>query len=249
MSVEAISAVFEHSKARASGHGLLVLIALADYANSKDGHVAYPSLDKLAQKVRLQKSRLCKILNDLETSGELSREKSSGGRNKRSRYTLTCINSVTGNSVTGETVTDQNGVTGETVCNMETVSRVRHAIRTVIKNKNTEPNGSNSLPHREKKRRSPSPDPIQAEALAEFYEAYPRHVGRAEAEKAWMKLDPNSELRAKIMIGTRRYAEEVQGSEPKYIKHPGPWLNARRWEDEPATNGPKQQQSSMRDIG
>ena len=85
MSVEAINAVFEHSKAKARGHGLLVLIALADCANPKDGNVAYPSLTKLAEKVRLQKSRVCKTLNALEASGELTRLKSTGGRNRRSR--------------------------------------------------------------------------------------------------------------------------------------------------------------------
>jgi hypothetical protein len=132
VSVEAISAVFERSKAKARGHELLMLIALADCANPKDGNIAYPSLTKLAEKVRLQKSRVCKILNALEAAGELIREKSSGGRNKRSRYILTCLNSVTGNSVTGETVFPKQCHR----CN-ETVSPVRHALnrnRTVKKN-------------------------------------------------------------------------------------------------------------------
>lgn len=118
MSVEAIAAVFEHSKAKARGHGLLVLLALADCANPKDGNVAYPSLTKLAEKVRLQKSRVCKTLNALEATGELTRLKSTGGRNRRSRYIITCVN-----SVTGETVFPLNSVTGD----MKTVSPVRHA--------------------------------------------------------------------------------------------------------------------------
>jgi hypothetical protein len=36
------------------------------------------------------------------------------------------------------------------------------------------------------------------------------------------------------MAGVERYAEAVRDTDPKYVKHPGPWLNARRWEDEPA---------------
>ena len=122
MSIEAISAVFEHSKTGASGHGLLVLVALADCANPKDGNVAYPSLEKLARKVRLSKSRLCKVLNKLESIGELIRHKSTGGKNRRSRYVITCLNGVTGNSVTGNTVAG-NSVTDD----MQTVSPVGQA--------------------------------------------------------------------------------------------------------------------------
>lgn len=78
------------------------------------------------------------------------------------------------------------------------------------------------------------PDPAQVEAFARFYEAYPRHVGKADALDAWIELAPGPELVAEIMAGVERYTETVKDSEPKFIKHPGPWLNARRWEDEPA---------------
>ncbi len=242
MSVKVMARVWAQSS-RKDGE-LLVMLALADFSN--DLGECWPGLDTLAQKARLTKSQVCRVLKNLEEIGEIRRARSRGGKSGRTHYfILSQDNSVIlrqsqYNSVLDATCT----VAPMRQCNT-THTRNRH--RTV--NKNTEPDGSNSLPHREKKGRSSSPDPIQAEALAGFYEAYPRHVGKAEAEKAWMKLDPNPELRAKIMIGTRRYAEEVRDVEPRFIKHPGPWLNARRWEDEPATGSPKQQQSSMRNIG
>lgn len=80
-------------------------------------------------------------------------------------------------------------------------------------------------------RRAPA-DPAQLESFARFYEAYPRHVGKADAEKAWIELAPAPEFIAAIMAGVERYAESVKDSEPKYIKHPGPWLRSRRWEDD-----------------
>ncbi len=76
--------------------------------------------------------------------------------------------------------------------------------------------------------------PAALAAFEQFYQAYPRHVGKDDALKVWTKLAPGPELVAEIMAGVERYAETVKDTDPKYVKHPGPWLNARRWEDEPA---------------
>jgi hypothetical protein len=89
-----------------------------------------------------------------------------------------------------------------------------------------------SSPKKSKPARRAPADPAQLEAFAKFYQAYPRHVARADAEKAWMELAPTAELTAKIVSGVERYSEAVKDSEPKYIKHPGAWLRARRWEDD-----------------
>ncbi len=86
----------------------------------------------------------------------------------------------------------------------------------------------------EKSRPARQPDPAQVDAFAGFWQAYPRHEARQDALKAWMKLAPCSALTAEIMTGVKRYAETVKDSERKYIKLPAPWLNGRRWEDEPA---------------
>lgn len=85
-----------------------------------------------------------------------------------------------------------------------------------------------------KQRKLTRPDPAALAAFEPFYRAYPRHVGKADALDAWIELAPGPELVAEIMAGVERYTETVKDSEPKFIKHPGPWLNARRWEDEPA---------------
>jgi hypothetical protein len=50
----------------------------------------------------------------------------------------------------------------------------------------------------------------------------------------WRRLNPDAELIPIIMAAVERYADSVQDTEPRFIKHPGPWLNAKRWEDEPA---------------
>jgi phage replication O-like protein O len=86
------------------------------------------------------------------------------------------------------------------------------------------------------KRKLTRPDLAVLAAFDPFYEAYPRHVGRQDALKAWLKLNPDAELIPVIMAAVERYAAEVEGTEQKYILHPATWLNGKRWEDEPANS-------------
>lgn len=67
----------------------------------------------------------------------------------------------------------------------------------------------------------------------EFWTAFPKRVAKQAARRKWETLirrgvDPDA-----IIHGAKRYAEEVRGSEPQFIKQPDGWLNAGRWEDEP----------------
>ena len=88
---------------------------------------------------------------------------------------------------------------------------------------------------RERKPTRPrDPDPAQVEAFARFYSAYPRHVDRETAQRAWLRLSPSPELQMLIMAAVARYAAENEGTEQRFIKHPAAWLNGNRWEDEPA---------------
>lgn len=71
-----------------------------------------------------------------------------------------------------------------------------------------------------------------------FWAAYPKHVGKAAALKAWKKLKPNAELQdimAKALIEhkkSKQWHEECG----RYIPNPSTWLNQRRWEDEVKMN-------------
>lgn len=85
---------------------------------------------------------------------------------------------------------------------------------------------------KKRKRRPAAADPVQLAAFGKFYQKYPKHAGRAEAQMAWLKLNPDPELVETIIAKTLRYAEEMQDVEPKHIKNPQGWLNGRRWEDE-----------------
>jgi hypothetical protein len=68
MSVEVTSAVWKTSKA--NGTALLVLLAIADYAD-RDGR-AYPSITSIAEKVRTSERNVQKLLRRLEAMGEIT---------------------------------------------------------------------------------------------------------------------------------------------------------------------------------
>ncbi len=75
-----MSAVWRHSQQK--GSGLLLLLSLADYAN--DRGVAFPSVETLAQKVRMSPRNVQILLRKLEADGELIIEPNAGPRGANS---------------------------------------------------------------------------------------------------------------------------------------------------------------------
>lgn len=71
--------------------------------------------------------------------------------------------------------------------------------------------------------------------FTEFWQAYPRKVGKGAAEKAWAKLKPDLQTVLSALAWQSRQDgwTKDQGA---FIPHPATYLNQRRWEDEkPAT--------------
>lgn len=69
----------------------------------------------------------------------------------------------------------------------------------------------------------------------EFWQAYPRKVGKGAAEKAWAKANPDLQaVLTALAWQTKQDGWTKDGG--AFIPHPGTYLNQRRWEDErPAT--------------
>ena len=65
----------------------------------------------------------------------------------------------------------------------------------------------------------------------EFWDVYPRKVGRANAEKAFSKASQSVGV-DKILDAVRPYAKSVSHKEKKFIPHPATWLNQGRWDDD-----------------
>ena len=68
-----------------------------------------------------------------------------------------------------------------------------------------------------------------------FWKAYPNRKAKVTAQKAWKKLNPDRDLRERIMqdIQKKKESEEWNEQRGKFIPYPASYLNGRRWEDEP----------------
>lgn len=66
--------------------------------------------------------------------------------------------------------------------------------------------------------------------FAEFWEAYDYKKKQPDAIKAWLRIDPDEELRAKII----RQASATRAANPEreFYAYPATWLNGECWNDE-----------------
>lgn len=73
-----------------------------------------------------------------------------------------------------------------------------------------------------------------AELFSRFWSLYPNRKGKADAEKAWSKLEPTDELFAQICEGLAKQVTCYEWTKDggKFIPHPATWLNGKRWTDE-----------------
>src|SRR5262249_22775816 len=154
-------------------------------------NIAWPSLAVLAKRVRLTISGLCKSLKRLEALGDIERDRSNGGRNRRSRYII-CVgnsepldtvstvenyepeDSVSGQDLNSETVSHRkpcpsgNGVrTGN-----ETVSVRSHAINKNRTRKRERAESDKQIPDslsHKRSRKLTAPNPAALEAFECFY--------------------------------------------------------------------------------
>ena len=67
-----------------------------------------------------------------------------------------------------------------------------------------------------------------------FYLAYPKHIGRKAAEKAFQKAIKETSIAAMLAAIEK---QKAGWTDPKFIPHPATWLNQGRWADEVKEGG------------
>ena len=72
----------------------------------------------------------------------------------------------------------------------------------------------------------------------EFWERYPRRIGKAAARKAYSKA-LKAGTHDDIMFGLSQQMPSLASREQQYIPHPSTWLTQERWNDEPDHNAPR----------
>lgn len=87
-------------------------------------------------------------------------------------------------------------------------------------------------------------DRLEPEGFADFYQAYPRHEGRAKAAEAFPAAVKAAGSVEALMghLAAQRFSQD-----PQFVPHPATWLNQRRWRDgEGVTAAPKLPNTSGR---
>ena len=76
------------------------------------------------------------------------------------------------------------------------------------------------------------------EAFEEFWEAYPKKVGKKDARKAFDKAIKTVDLDTILQaIEVQKDSDQWSRDNGKYIPNPSTWLNQGRWDDELAPKG------------
>jgi len=84
------------------------------------------------------------------------------------------------------------------------------------------------------KPRSPFKSLKQQERFDKFWNAYPKQRSKGQAEKTWIKINPDDELLDAMLSSIERWkrSKEWLKDGGQFIPHPSTWLNAKGWEDE-----------------
>lgn len=89
--------------------------------------------------------------------------------------------------------------------------------------------------------RNPFKSMTQQRRFDSFWAMYPKKRSKGQAEKAWIKINPDEELFRAIMRGLELAKGSVDWAKDngQFIPYPSTWLNAKGWEDEyaPAIRG------------
>lgn len=225
MSISAISAALRATTTPAGEQlatsRIVTLHALATFTN-EETHECYPSIETLMRHTGLSRNAIRAAFKDLEAYGWLTR------RHRTARTTVYRINidAITDANRRERTPKDYDAVEAP-VTPVETVEETEPPATVDT----PAPSTGDIAPIKTKK--SSAPARVESDFL-DFYAAYPRHVGKEAARRAFVKAVKAGTPAADIIEGARRYtaATATAGTETRYIAHPATWLNAGRWSDD-----------------
>ena len=101
-------------------------------------------------------------------------------------------------------------------------------------NKVTVVSGYNPAEKSSEQLRRPFKSITQQRRFDSFWVKYPKKRSKGQAEKAWVKINPDEELFQRILYGLElaKSSGDWQKDGGQFIPYPSSWLNAKGWEDE-----------------
>ncbi len=221
MSVEALTVVLNHSKAK--GTEKLVLIGIANHHGEQG---AWPSVATLARYSNMSDRRVQQVLKTLEESGELFIDTGKGagvGKYKTNLYKIlvTCPSDCSGFPQHSQTKPASPLESQTKPASLQDEARFALEVK----------------PATYKPIEEPLKEPLNPQ-FEKFWEEYPKKKEKQEAKKAFQRAIKKVEF-DDLLLAVRSYAVSVRNTELRYIKYPATWLNKESWHDE--LEAPKQQ--------
>ena len=181
----------------------IVLYWLADHHNESTG-ACFPSLKTLAKECEMDVASIKRHLANLEASGLIQRtqRQRENGSQTSTQYTLHLLEP-----------SAQNAPAPSAKC-ATPLAQNDPPHNLGIYNLGNEPNISCAM-----------------DGFAEFWQRYPRRIGKAAARKAYakaLKVGTHDD----IMFGLSQQMPSLASREQQYIPHPSTWLNQERWNDD-----------------
>ena len=83
----------------------------------------------------------------------------------------------------------------------------------------------------------------QERRFSEFWQQYPKKVGKKAALTSWKRVKPDAELFERIMqaVALAKASDQWRREGGRFIPNPATWLNQGRWDDELPEAGPTYQ--------
>jgi hypothetical protein len=114
--------------------------------------------------------------------------------------------------------------------------RVKGGVKQHANPNPTPSSSSSSSPSKDKNMSAPEPCADGGESrnrdFARFWDSYPRHEKRKDAQKAFLKTSPGDFERILSALALQKKSDAWMKDGGKYVPHSTTWLNGRRWEDE-----------------
>jgi hypothetical protein len=212
MSIEALSIVLNHSKAK--GAAKVILIGIANHLGPDADEGAWPSQARLAGYANVSDRAVRDAIEALEQLGELTKETAGGNsRNqyKPNRYWInlrcpeTCDGSMAHNRV--EVSDNRAEVFGSQGGSFQQ---------------------SGWKPASDEPLREPEKKQLNAQ-FEEFWNAYPRKLDKAKAFRAFKSALKRATFED-ILAGVIAYRNDPARN-PDFTKYPATWLNSDSWEN------------------
>jgi len=175
----------------------------------------FPGRKALAEKCRVSEATVDRLIDELVGIGALQvrNRRTESGQYLSSIYKVFSTRGVYSPTSTGVLTHEYRGVL------------TSDDITKASKNESHEPEQTHMLT-------VPVSEPAPPSDFTEFWELYPRKVGKTKAQKVWGRLSKQDRVEAFTGLQQHLRWWRVKQVAVEFIPHPTSWLNARRWEDE-----------------